>query len=209
MAYRSRRRTSGGSMRPRRRSRRARWIVVVGGPLTVTPNTYVTVSLLSPIIPAATLADSLYQQMTKPTIIAIMGHMTLQANNTFATSGVTNALGAEYAWGIYRDVDISSAATDLPAYSAGYSNSWMVHKTGTLSQPAIGIFNAGGLTSQYGYAATDINYRRYELNLRRYKRTMDSANDTLILSVENNTILGSTFDTDFAFSFYFRMLLLE
>lgn len=205
MRYRRpRRRILGGS----RRTRRSRWVVVVGGPTTVAPNTYSTVDLLSPLQPAATFADTTYQTMTKPTLIAVMGHMTLVASDTYTTPGNNSSKSCEYAWGLYRDVDITSSTTDLPAYSAGFSNSWMVHKTGTLSQPF--LFSQGTATQAYsaGIGATDILYRRYELNLRKYKRTLDSLNDTLILSVENGSAASST-TCGLSYTFYFRMLLLE
>jgi len=148
--------------------------------------------------------------MTKPTVIAIMGHLTLGVSNPIVTPGFTLVSGCEYAWGIYRDVDISSTTTDLPAYSAGYSNSWMIHKTGALATPAINSTFVGGQVAQVGQGQNDWAYRRYDLNLRRYKRVMDSANDTLILSVENNAGLTPPANqATFNFSFYFRMLLLE
>jgi len=146
--------------------------------------------------------------MTKPTVIAIMGHMTLVVNDALVIPGTNQTRSCEYAWGIYRDVDISNSVTDLPAYSAGYSNSWMVHKTGTLGVPA--LFSQFSPEAAYsaGQGQNDLAYRRYDLNLRRYKRVMDSANDTLILSVENNSGIATSV-AQFAFSFYFRMLLLE
>lgn len=137
--------------------------------------------------------------------------MTLAAISPYTVPAANNdAKSCEYAWGIYRDVDISSSATDLPAYSAGFSNSWMVHKTGTLSQPFLTTTFVGSQVAQVTLGQNDQQYRRYELNLRRYKRVMDSANDTLILSVENNPgLTPGGFQADLNFSFYFRMLLLE
>lgn len=183
-------------------------MVVVGGPTTVTPGTYQTVDLLSPAQPAPTFADLTYQTMTKPTIIAVMGHMTVSGVRSYTIPANEVPKSCEYAWGLYRDVDITSSTTDLPAYSAGFSNSWMVHKTGTLITP----FLTSSTTATQTYAATtgvnDAQYRRYELNLRKYKRTLDSLNDTLILSVENGSSPGAGV-CDLAFSFYFRMLLLE
>lgn len=203
--YRRRRYSRGVS----KRARRSRWVVVVGGPLTVTPGTYVTVDLLTPIQPAGSIADSIYQQMTKPTLIAVMGHMTIGASSAYGIPSNQVARQAEYAWGVYRDVDFSSSNTDLPAYSAGFSNSWMVHKTGTVALPAqYSQVNADGSISEVGIGQNDLQYRRYDLNLRRYKRVLDSFNDTLILSVENGSPAIST-ATDITFSFYFRMLLLE
>lgn len=202
----------GGSRRYLRgvgkRTRRSRWIVVVGENISVSPGTYQVIDLLTPVQPAGTIADLIYQQMTKPTLIALMGHMTLTVTNPFTTTGTTLPFGCEYAWGIYRDVDFTSSATALPAYSAGYSNSWMVHKTGSLS--TAGIYAQDTATQAYSVTPgnTDISYRRYELNLRKYKRTLDSFNDTLVLSVENGTSASASAAT-FVFSFYFRMLLLE
>lgn len=148
--------------------------------------------------------------MTKPTIIAVMGHLTLSINNTLNYPAANPPLTAEYGWGIYRDVDISSSTTDLPAYSAGYSNSWMVHKTGSLSAPGSVTTITAGAAGIITLGDTNLSYRRYDLNLRRYKRVMDSANDTLILSVENNSGLAPAPNrASFALAFYFRMLLLE
>lgn len=136
--------------------------------------------------------------------------MTLGISNPIIFPGFNANIGCEYAWGIYRDVDISSSVTDLPAYSAGYSNSWMVHKAGALAAPALNTTVVGGQGSGVGQGQNDWAYRRYELNLRRYKRVMDSANDTLILSVENNPGLAPAINQgSLNFSFYFRMLLLE
>lgn len=134
-----------------------------------------------------------------------MGHMTISTSRTISTPGLSNAVAAEYGWGIYRDVDIATSATDLPAYSAGYSNSWMVHKTGTVVEPF--IFSQSTTDQAFGITpgVNDLQYRRYELDLRKYKRTLDSLNDTLILSVENS----SSSTVSIAYSFYFRMLLLE
>lgn len=141
-----------------------------------------------------------------------MGHLTLSINNTLNYPSNNPSLAAEYAWGIYRDVDISSSTTDLPAYSAGYSNSWMIHKAGSLSAPS-SVTSVNPTTFDVGIITlgdTNLSYRRYDLNLRRYKRVMDSANDTLILSVENNAGLSPAPNrASFAMSFYFRMLLLE
>lgn len=137
-----------------------------------------------------------------------MGHLTLSTNNAITVPGNNPTRACEYAWGIYRDVDISSSATDLPAYSAGFSNSWMVHKTGTLAQPSIFSQNTANAAYSVTGGFNDLQYRRYDLNLRRYKRTLDSFNDTLILSVENGTAPASG-AADLSFSFYFRMLLLE
>lgn len=203
--YRKRRYTRVAS----KRARRSRWIVVVGGPITVTPGTYQTVDLLGPLQPPPTIADTIYQQMTKPTLIAVMGHFTISATSGYGIPDNVPARQAEYGWGIYRDVDFATTTTDLPAYSAGYSNSWMVHKTGTLAIPAqYTQLNADGSISFVGGGFNDFQYRRYDLNLRKYKRTLDSFNDTLILSVENGTSPGAN-ATDIAFSFYFRMLMLE
>lgn len=140
-----------------------------------------------------------------PTLIAVMGHLTLSSISPYAVPGNNAAKFIDYAWGIYRDVDFASLGTALPAYSAGYSNSWMVHKTGTLAQPALDATAIGGQLGMVTIGANDIQYRRYDLNLRRYKRKLDSFNDTLVLSVENAQ--GST--ADMQLNFYFRMLLLE
>lgn len=191
-----------------RRARRSRWVVVVGGPTNVAPGTYQTVDLLSPAQPPPTFADLTYQTMTKPTLIAVMGHMTLSAINTYTVPGTTVTEACEYGWGLYRDVDITSSVTDLPAYSAGFSNSWMVHKTGTLALPSAVVSNTANQSYAFTIGTNDFQYRRYELNLRKYKRTLDSLNDTLILSVENGSA-PATGVCDLAFSFYFRMLLLE
>lgn len=204
MRYRKpRRRITGVS----RRSRRTRWVVVTGGG-TVAQSTYTTIDLLSPAQPAPTFADLTYQTMTKPTLIATMGHLTLVASDTYTTPGNNSAKSCEYGWGIYRDVDITSSTTDLPAYSAGYSNSWMIHKVGVLSQPFLFSQSTSQQAFSAGIGATDILYRRYDLNLRKYKRTLDSLNDTLILSVENGSSAGAT-TCALTFTFYFRMLLLE
>lgn len=137
-----------------------------------------------------------------------MGHMTLSVNDALTVPGNNVVKNVQYAWGIYRDVDIESSGTDLPPYSAGYSNSWMVHKAGALSAPALFSQNTSQAAYSAGQGQNDFSYRRYELNLRKYKRTLDSFNDTLILSVENGTTAGANAGT-LAFSFYFRMLLLE
>jgi len=208
MAYRYSRRSRGGSGRTRRTSaRRYRWVVLTGSNV-VAPATYQAVDLLTPIQPASTVADLIYQQMTKPTLIRLMGHMTLVINNGFNITGPTNPFGVDYGWGIYRDVDFTSSGTALPAFSDGYSNSWMVHKVGFLS--SIGTYAQDVPTQSFGITPgnTDIQYRRYELDLRKYKRTLDSFNDTLVLSVENATPAGATAGTLF-YSFYFRVLLLE
>jgi len=86
----------------------------------------------------------------------------------------------------------------------------MIHKAGALGQPSIFTSVAAGLTFSTTLGQNDFQYRRYDLNLRRYKRVMDSANDTLILSVENNGgLLAPANQASLGFSFYFRMLLLE
>jgi len=204
-----RRRRTRRSARPvGSRQRRSRWVVVASEPVTIAPGAYQAFSLLSPIQPPSGVSDSIYQQMTKPTLIRVMGHLTI-----FSVAGYTCNLDvgtrfSEYAWGIYRDVDFTGSTTDLPAYSAGYSNSWMVHKTGTVALPAYTTCPDGGASTVYplgGEPYNDLTYRRYELNLSKYKRTLDSFNDTLVLSVENST----NGNMDIAVSFYFRMLLLE
>lgn len=191
------------------RARRYRYAVVVGGPLTVTPNTYVTVDLLTPVQPAGTIADSIYQQMTKPTLISIEGHFTAGISTPLGIPSNAPALGAEMAWGIYVDKDISSSSTDLPAYSLGFTTTWMMHKATRLASPALFTqVNADGSVSAVTLGQNDIQYRRWEFRQRKYKRTLDSFNDTLILSVENGSPVSSV-SGDITFSFYFRLLLLE
>lgn len=147
--------------------------------------------------------------MTKPTLIALMGHMTVTSSATYGIPANVPTRSCEYAWGIYRDVDFTSTATALPPYSDGYTNSWMIHRTGSVASPSqYTQVNADGSISAVTLGYNDLQYRRYELNQRKYKRTLDSFNDTLVLSVENGTPVGVN-ASDLSFSFYFRMLLLE
>lgn len=137
-----------------------------------------------------------------------MGHLTITASAAYTCGVGVNSRVSEYAWGIYRDVDFFTQGTALPAYSAGFSNSWMVHKTGTVVLPAYIQCGPTEIYSPYnlgGEPYNDLTYRRYDLNLRKYKRTMDSLNDTLVLSVENS----SNSNMAIGISAYFRMLLLE
>lgn len=201
------RRRSRAALRPRRQAstaRRMRWAVVTGFN-SLQPGQYLTFDLLSPIQPASGVSDLIYQSMTMPTLIAVMGHFTIAANDPIMVPGLTQAAVAEYAWGLYKDVDIASQATALPAYSAGYSNSWMHHRVGNLATAAIVSQSTAGAAFSATLGNNDQTYRRYDLNLRRYKRKLDSFNDTLVLSVEN----PSSSTMGFGFYFYFRFLLLE
>ena len=186
-----------------RSARKFRW-AVVSGQGTIPPQTYVTVNLLEPVQPAPTIADLIYQQMTNPTLVAIMGQMTIAANPTYV-AGVTKAPQASQgAWGIYVDKDFASLATALPAYSAGFTSTWMMHKPWYVSSA---LYLASGTGN--AFAANDLNYRRYEISQRKYKRRLDSFNDTLILSIEHNSTVAQGAVDNVNYNFYFRLLLLE
>lgn len=195
--YTRRRFASRGS---RRSARRYRWVVVTGQ-ILLQPQTYQAVELLTPTQPTTTLADSIYQSMTKPTIVAIMGSVTVIANRTYQTGVGQNGEVMEYAWGIYRDVDLTGSSTELPPFGLGYSNSWMTHKVGVVSSPS---YNGTAFFGDY-----DLGYRRYDLNLRKYKRTLDSSNDSLIFVGESATASTATNKTTVQMITYFRILLLE
>lgn len=184
--------------------RKYRW-VVVSGRNSVPPATYATVNLLEPVQPPATIADTIYQQMTNPTLIAIMGHLTIATNNVFVSGTTRQPSASSGAWGIYVDKDFASLATALPPYSAGFTSTWMVHKSFYVSSPLY----LTGTTGNVVIGNNDLNYRRYEINQRKYKRRLDSFNDTLILAIEHNTTAANGAADFINYDFYFRMLLLE
>jgi hypothetical protein len=203
MAMRTYRRRSTIPRGRQRSARRYRWAVVVGSGV-VSRGTYAVVELLSPAQPTPTIADAIYQQMTMPTLIAVQGHLTVSAAVTYTAGTNQNASACFGAWGIYVDKDIASSATALPAYSAAFTSTWMTHRPFVLKTPS---YLAG--TANIVLNDTSLQYRRYELNLRKYKRKLDSFNDTLILSVENSIDTLTSPTPELAYEFYFRLLLLE
>lgn len=102
---------------------------------------------------------------------------------------------ANPAWGIYVDEDAANIATALLPYSNANTSSWMMWHTTTLFDQSSGT-----------NPATDLAYRRWEFTQRKYKRKMDSANDTLSFVVENPSGVG---DTNILVNAFFRLLLLE
>lgn len=197
------RRSFRGSRRIARRSgRQYRWAVSVVDDLTIIPGTFQAVDLLSPNLPPTTIADTIYQQMTHPTLIAVMGHVTILADRTYTAGSTVNAEYAPYAWGIYADKDIAAGASSIPPYGLGFTSTWMVHKSGIITTPGV-LANAAGMTTLFDQSGS---IRRHELNLRRYKRKLDSFNDTLVFSVENASASGNV---NLNVSFFLRMLLLE
>lgn len=130
--------------------------------------------------------------------------MTITAVKAYTNSVAAEA--AQYAWGIYVDKDIASAGSYLPPFSLGFTSTWMVHKSGIVVSSLYSRLQPATASESQAFAPPgDLQYRRYELNLRKYKRKLDSFNDTLVLSVENWT----DSQIDIACYFYFRMLLLE
>lgn len=175
-------------------------------PFSINPSSSVTFNLLSPTQPPGNLTDSIYQQMTNPTIIAVMGHVTITALPVIACSSFL-ASTADYAWGIYADKDASNLATAITPYSFGFTSAWMMWHSGTVGAPGQTVCPTGdGTTTNItNYNDNDLAYRRYELRQRKYKRKLDSFNDTLVFAVENSFFS----ERAIAVQAYFRMLLLE
>lgn len=193
------------SSRPSRRSsrqgsaRRFRWVVVTGR-VSVAVNNVQPIQLLSPLLPPGTVADTQYQQMTQPTLIAVKGNVTVTPDVNYTLGVSQGARLSDFAWGLYVDRDFVTTGTALPPFSDGYSNAWMMHETDVITSPGyLADANQGAFAS-----LGSIHYRRYHLNERRYKRKLDSFNDTLMFVFENGgPSLNLVVDT------YFRLLLLE
>jgi len=192
----------------RRASRRYRWAIASVDPVSLGPGDAVTFNLLSPIQPPSNLTDSIYQQMTNPTIIAVMGHVTIYSLppvscNTYLPST------ADYAWGLYVDKDAASVTTAITPWSFGYTSTWMMWHSGTVGSGGQVVCPTGveGQTQTSPLQMSDLAYRRYELRQRKYKRKLDSFNDTFVFAVENAPATAS--ERGIGVSAYFRMLLLE
>lgn len=137
--------------------------------------------------------------MTNPTIVKIQGHIDIFSAQTYTLGTAVGGFVSPYAWGIYVDKDIASNATALPPYSLGYTSTWMAWKTGTITA---GAFYTDA--TRAAFLPNSFDKARHTLNLTKYKRKLDSFNDTLVLSIENASasfVMG--------YDFYFRMLLLE
>lgn len=184
--------------RTRRTSaRRYRYVVLVGSG-GVSPTSYGVWDLLSPTQPPSSIADSIYQQMTNPTIARIEGHVDVYASKTYALGTTYSGAVVPFAWGLYVDKDIQSNATALPPYSLGFTTTWLMHETGTVHVPGF-LSDA----TRAAFIPTPIQHKRSLFN-SKYKRKVDTFNDSLIFTIEN----ASTTDS-IAYDFYFRFLLLE
>jgi len=201
------------STRPRLRTRRAMrssgsprkftW-VTVAAPLTTLGNGQTAYfELLTPVRPPTDITQEVYQNMTNPTIVAVYGHVTVLADRNFAC-GVEPPSNVTYGWGIYKDTDDFTPATARAPWSNGQSNLWMLHHTGYLQ--IVGQTDCDGVANNFG--VNDLQYRRYELSQRKYKRRLDSQNDSLIFAVECAPF-PFTEGGDLVVTAYFRMLLLE
>jgi hypothetical protein len=132
-----------------------------------------------------------------------MGHLTISATSTYTLGTTKNAETIPYGWGIYVDNDAVSAATSIQPYADARSNAWMVHKVGVVG--SAGLLTDGTRAS---FFATDLVYRRYDLDLRRYKRKLDSFSDTLRLMVQN-AATASPGAVSITTTYFFRMLMVE
>jgi len=201
---RSPRRRFGGQRRSVGRSQRKyTWVTSAIPPTLLTPGLALPYELLSPVRPPSDITTEVYQSMTNPTIIRVRGHVTIVAerDNDCITQAAVNAC---YAWGIYKDTDAVSTATFTRPFLEGNSNDWMHHESGFIVLGSQ-VFCAPALPSINDFGS--LTYRRYEFDLRRYKRRLDSQRDTLVFAIEN---AGPPFGNgELAFSAYFRMLLLE
>lgn len=186
----------------RNSARRYRWVTVLGS-FGVTEESATIVQLLSPVQPPGNIADTLYQQMTKPTLIAVMGNVTVYGSAGYSSGTAQDAQFLPYSWGMYVDDDVNTSTTSLTPFSQANTSDWIVHKTGIVSAP--GYLPTG--TANSFFADTNLTNRRYDLNLRKYKRTMDSYNDTLVFAVETGSRTGE--NINLGVYYYFRMLLLE
>lgn len=183
----------------RRSARRYRLAVVVGSGVVGSGN-YAVIDLLTPVQPAGTIADTIYQQMTNPTLARVSGHVDIYDAQQYTLGTSQNGGIIPFAWGLYVDKDIASTGTALPPYSLGFTTTWMMHRTGSVAAP-------GFLSDATRAAFTSVGYpqvRRYNINQTKYKRKLDSFNDTLVFAVENaSTTIALSYD------FYFKLLLLE
>jgi len=198
------------SRRPTRRAmgrsgsqRKSTWVTIASPPTSIPVGQTAYFELLSPVRPAADITQEVYQNMTNPTVVAVYGHVTILADRVIDCN-FSPPTDTTYAWGIYKDTDVFSPATGQPPWNAGRSNLWMMHHAGFLSIP--GQVICGG-TEVNNYGLNDLQYRRYELSHRRYKRRLDSQNDSLIWAVENAPVPFSS--TNLVVTSYFRLLLLE
>jgi len=192
-----RRRTAGASQR------KYTWVTSAIPTTSVPPGTALPFELLSPVRPPADITTEVYQSMTNPTIIRIKGHVTciVDRNNDCTTQPPGNV---SYAWGIYKDTDAVSVATFTRPFFEGNSNDWMHHESGFMVLSSQ-VYCIPGNATIYPYGS--LPYRRYEFDLRKYKRRLDSQRDSLVFAIEN---AGAPFGTgEMIFSAYFRMLLLE
>lgn len=112
-------------------------------------------------------------------------------------------VGAVGCWGIYNDSGvITSSNVDDPIVQ-GYSTEWMVHRSFRIG--ASYVCSASGAVPQGTGYSDAYSFRRFSLATRRYTRTVDASDDTLLLVVGNSA--NST--VSFGYSYYFRILLVE
>lgn len=202
-----RRRRGYGRRRSRgaQSQRRYTWVTVAVPPTLVIAGQALPFELLTPVRPAGDVTQEVYQNMTNPTVAAVMGNVTLFITRPLNCDAAVGAGNASYAWGIYKDSDAVDLSTFTRPFSEGNSNEWMMHRNGFLVDGARVICVGTGV--QFYTPVGDLIYRRYEFNERKYKRRLDSQRDSLVFAVENP---GAPFgETDLAVSAYFRILLLE
>jgi len=202
MVRRLMRRPSRRTYGAKKRSRYT-WVVIAVPPTPISAGTFQPFVLLTPLRPATNLTEEVYQSMTNPLVSAIMGHVSVTVDPLNIQTD--NARNVNYAWGIDTDDDFVNAASTLPPFTAGNSNNWMMHRSGYISVPSAVSTTGGNNTARSG--TTDLYYRRYELNMRKYKRRLDSTRDSLIFVVENAPAPFS--DEQMLVTAYFRLLLVE
>lgn len=203
MSYRRRSLSRVRSSGRRSSGRQYRWTQLQPEPVNLPVGTTVVFPLLTPIQPPSTVADQLYQQMTMPTIIAVIGHVTIQDVSTFSCGTAIGGF-SNFAWGLYKDTDSNTLSTSLAPWSFGQSNSWMMWHADQVN--GVSTVQCAPGEGSIGFV-TDLSYRRYNFTQRRYKRKMDSYSDSLIFAVENAPA-GFSFDP-IVVNAYFRILLLE
>lgn len=156
--------------------------------------------MLDPSRPASDIQSELYQYMVRCTVLRIMGHVTVRIDD--APVSCATGLGqtfADYAWGIYKEstYDVNQL---LAPFTQGYNNEWMHHAVSTLWLPS--VYPCSPLQT---YGSGGETFRRHILDLRKYRRTLDPSNDSLVFVVENSVASGSNIYV----SAYFRMLVME
>lgn len=167
--------------------------------VSVAPNSLSVIPLLTPTVPASqTLATQIYSTMGRVVLAKTNFNFdctlagTLSGTTTYAAMGI----------GIYVDSDAVDATNPLRPLQDGNSTDWLLWHYFVLRSGAFSIVSTPAPGGVVLSNHTSQLYKRYAYTMTRYKRKMDTSNDSLVMVVQNSAQSTQTA----AFTFYNKFL---